>query len=285
MIREIEVCLARLINDCEEPTLREAMAYAALGPGKRIRPRLFLAACESVMGSYDEVGMQFACCLELIHAYSLAHDDLPAMDNDDLRRGQPTVHKKYNEATAILAGDALLNLAFEVMARVCSSHFHLHRPALTMSVIAEAAGSNGMIGGQMRDLAAEGKELDLLALDGIHRRKTGALFAAAMEAGATLSGADFKLTKKMGAMGRKLGLIFQIRDDILDETANAQTIGKNPGSDKHNRKSTYVSLLGLERAQEIYTQLCSEILEEMQTLPNKTFSLLELTTHIIAREK
>ncbi|MCL2188722.1 MAG: polyprenyl synthetase family protein [Defluviitaleaceae bacterium] len=284
MIKQIDACLERLIATCEEPSLRDAMHYAALGAGKRIRPRLFLAACEAMCGGYDEAALQFACCLEMIHAYSLVHDDLPAMDNDDLRRGRPTVHKQFDEATAILAGDALLSHAFEIMARVCACAESVQQDyAQTMLIIARAAGANGMIAGQVRDLASEGKQLDMDTLEQIHRRKTGALFAAALEAGATLGGNTH--TQEMRKLGYTLGLAFQIRDDILDVTSTAEALGKNPGSDINNQKSTYVSLAGLETAQEMYKNISADVLALVDSIPAKTLTLRDLITQVLTRDK
>ncbi|MCL2203054.1 MAG: polyprenyl synthetase family protein [Defluviitaleaceae bacterium] len=285
MIKEIDARLEALINTCEEPRLRDAMRYSALGAGKRLRPRLLLASCEAARGSYDATALDFACCLEMIHAYSLAHDDLPAMDNDDLRRGAPTTHKQFDEATAILAGDALLNHAFETMSRLCADFFRLRRPALAMSIIAKAAGANGMIAGQMMDLQSEGKAIDIETLKGIHRRKTGALFTAAMEAGAVLGGGTRLFVQGMVRLGNLLGLAFQVRDDIFDVTATADALGKNPGSDEKNQKATYVSLFGLEKAGNIYEKLSHDALALVQSLPCKTTALHGLVTQIIAREK
>ncbi|MCL2499906.1 MAG: polyprenyl synthetase family protein [Defluviitaleaceae bacterium] len=285
MIEAIEKNLERLINTCEEPRLREAMLYSALSPGKRVRPRLFLSACEAAKGSYDATALDFACCLEMIHVYSLIHDDLPAMDDDDLRRGRPTTHKQYDEATAILAGDALLNHAYETMSRLCADFFRLRRPVIAMAIIAKAAGVNGMIAGQMVDLQSEGKKITLDDLKGIHRRKTGALFTAALEAGAILGGGTRLFVQGMAKLGGMVGLAFQIRDDILDVTATCEQIGKMPGSDARNEKVTYVSLLGLQKAEDTYKKLSNEALALAQSLPCRTNSLRDLVMQIINREK
>jgi geranylgeranyl diphosphate synthase type II len=285
MINDIENRLTELINTCDEPRLREAMLYSALSPGKRVRPRLLLAACEAARGSYDATALDFACCLEMIHAYSLVHDDLPAMDNDDLRRGRPTTHKQYDEATAILAGDALLNHAYETMSRLCADFFRLRRPVIAMAIIAKAAGANGMIAGQMLDLESEGKKISIDTLKGIHRRKTGALFTAGMEAGATLGGGTRLFVQGIARLGGLVGLAFQVWDDILDVTSTADTLGKNPGSDSKNQKVTYVSLLGLAKAEDVYKKLSHDALALAHSLPCKTPSLRDLVAQIIVREK
>ncbi|MCL2602944.1 MAG: polyprenyl synthetase family protein [Defluviitaleaceae bacterium] len=285
MFEDIERRLAELINTCEEPRLREAMLYSALSPGKRVRPRLLLSACEAAKGSYDATALDFACCLEMIHAYSLVHDDLPAMDDDDLRRGRPTTHKQYDEATAILAGDALLNHAYETMSRLCADFFRLRRPVVAMAIIAKAAGASGMIAGQALDLQCEGKKITLEDLKGIHKRKTGALFTAAMEAGAILGGGTRLFVQGMAKLGGMMGLAFQIRDDILDVVATHEQIGKTPGSDAKNEKVTYVSLLGLQKAEDTYKRLSHDVMALAHALPCKTGSLRELVAQIISREK
>jgi geranylgeranyl diphosphate synthase type II len=285
MIKEIDSRLAELVDACTEPRLRGAMRYGALGPGKRIRPRLLLAACEGAKGHYTATALDFACCLEMLHAYSLAHDDLPAMDNDDLRRGRPTLHRQFDEATAILAGDALLNHAYETMARLCADQYRQRRPVVAMGVIAEAAGANGMVAGQMMDLASEGREISVETLREIHRHKTGALFTAALEAGAILGGAARPFVKGMKALGDLLGLLFQVRDDIFDVVATPEQIGKMPGSDAKNNKTTYVSLLGLEKAEALYGKLSREATALVKSLPCKTATLRDLVAQTIGREK
>jgi geranylgeranyl diphosphate synthase type II len=285
MIDAINERLEALIYTCDNEALREAMLYSAMGAGKRIRPRLLLAACEGARGSYDETALDFACCLEMLHAYSLVHDDLPAMDNDDLRRGKPTAHKQFGEAMAILAGDALLNHAFEMMADLCVKFFRSRRPASAMQIIARAAGVNGMITGQVLDLANEGKQTDIETLKNIHRHKTSALIAAAVEAGALLGGGTRKLIYHTARLGKNLGLAFQVQDDMLDVTATAETLGKQPFSDKKNEKATYISVLGLEKTQEIYQQLAQDVRTMAHDLPSKTPALCNLVDEILNREK
>jgi len=211
------------------------------------------------------------------------------MDDDDMRRGRPTTHIQFDEATAILAGDALLNLAYETMAQVCAHNKSLHTPAVAMAIIAQAAGSNGMIGGQMLDLQSEGTQIDIDTLRSIHRRKTGALFTAAFEAGAILGGAlglGLPLfVQDMHKLGSLVGLLFQMRDDILDITSTAAQLGKQPGSDAKNQKVTYVSLLGMEKAQELHKKLSQDVLTLTRSLPSETPTLRNLIDQIIIREK
>ena len=285
MINEINTRLAELLDPINEPRLRDAMCYATLGEGKRLRPQLLLAACEAAGGSYDATALDFACCLEMIHAYSLVHDDLPAMDDDDLRRGRPTTHIQYDEATAILAGDALLNLAYETMAQICAKFFRFRKPAQAMAIIAKAAGSNGMIGGQMLDLQSEGTDIDIETLRTIHRHKTGALFTAAFEAGVTLGGGTRLFFQGMSKLSNLVGLLFQMRDDILDITATAEQLGKQPGSDAKNQKVTYVSLLGMTQAEELHKKLTRDVLTLTKCLPCKTPTLSNLINQVIIREK
>jgi geranylgeranyl diphosphate synthase type II len=285
----IDARMRVLINGCA--SLREEMAYSVFAGGKRLRPRLLLAACETAGGAYDDTAVDFACAVEMIHTYSLIHDDLPAMDDDALRRGKPTSHIKYGEANAILAGDALLNLAFEVMANRVAAGFNrqseapangikqfpgAERPARAMAVIAKASGASGMIAGQAADMEYEGKEIDAATLTYIHANKTGALIASCLEAGAILGGADDEAVNGYAALGRKMGLAFQIRDDILDVTATEAQLGKPIGSDEKNLKNTYVSVHGLERAREEYKKLSAGILEDLAD------SLLKLFTEVFS---
>jgi geranylgeranyl diphosphate synthase type II len=219
--------------------LIEAMEYSLMAGGKRLRPALALGAARAA-GADDAVAMPAACALEMIHTYSLIHDDLPAMDNDDLRRGRPTAHKAFGEATAILAGDSLLTLAFEVLADAGN--------AAVIREIAHASGVCGMAGGQFIDLQSEGKQLTLDALREIHRCKTGALIRASVRAGALLANAPAHTLDALTAYGEHIGLAFQIADDILDVVGDEAAIGKPVGSDIANEKATYPALLGLDRS-------------------------------------
>ncbi len=245
-----------LVEDALDASIRddgsrlvEAMRYALLGGGKRIRPILLLAAADAV-GTDRPASpalMPFACAIEMIHAYSLVHDDLPAMDDDELRRGRPTLHIRYDEALAILAGDGLLTEAFSVMSGVAAQTAD-PAAARAAAEIAAAAGAAGMVGGQADDMAAEGSEAGVDEVERIHRRKTGALLRAAVRAGALLGGADQKQLSALTAYGESLGLAFQVVDDVLDATAPTQATGKTAGRDRERGKRTYPVLLGLDGA-------------------------------------
>ncbi|MCD7905803.1 MAG: polyprenyl synthetase family protein [Clostridiales bacterium] len=235
----------------------EAMGYSVFAGGKRLRPLLLLGACEAVGGDISEA-LGFACAIEMIHTYTLIHDDLPAMDNDDFRRGKPTCHKAFSEDIAILAGDGLLNLGFEVMLSeaVKKGGAEYTRAALT---IGELCGVKGTIGGQVVDLLSEEKKADEETLLYIHKTKTAALIQAALKAGAIIGGADHKALSSLDEIGYKMGIAFQIKDDILDITSTTEVLGKPVGSDDKNNKSTYVSVFGFDRANEDYLRLSEEV--------------------------
>jgi geranylgeranyl diphosphate synthase, type II len=220
--------------------------YSLIGGGKRVRPVLLLAVCD-LLGYPRQQGLPFACALELIHTYSLIHDDLPAMDNDDLRRGRPTCHVAFGEAMAILAGDALLNRAYEIMLDAIPAS-GLERGLSAASQIAAAAGSRGMIGGQALDLAAAGHTIDASQLRLMHQMKTGALLKAPVLAAASLAGAEPDVCGLLAEYAEAIGLAFQIKDDILDETADEAALGKSAGKDRRDSKPTFVSLFGLDEA-------------------------------------
>ncbi len=230
------------------PRLLEAMRYAVLSGGKRVRPILALAACEAAPAA-PELALPFGCAVELVHAYSLVHDDLPAMDDDELRRGRPTVHVVYGEALAILAGDALLTEAFRVAADGArQAGIDPARALGVIATVAAAAGAAGMVGGQVADLEAEGVVADRATVESIHRRKTAALIAAAVDAGAVAGGADGDRRAALAEYGRALGLAFQIADDILDATAPTAVTGKRVGGDAEHGKATFPGVLGLDGA-------------------------------------
>ncbi len=220
--------------------LREAVEYALLGPGKRVRPALVLLACEAEGGARERA-LPAAAAVEMIHAYSLAHDDLPAMDDDHLRRGRPTLHVRFGEALAILAGDALQTLAFETLARQEDAALAREQ----VRILAGASGAEGMVGGQVLDLAAEGTRGSWKVVEEIHRRKTGALLGACLELGAAAAGAS---SASWRPFGRAVGLLFQITDDLLDATAATEALGKTAGKDAHQGKATVVGALGLPEA-------------------------------------
>ncbi len=236
--------------------IKDAMAYSVFAGGKRMRPLLTLGMCEMLGGSVEDA-LPFACAVEFIHTYSLIHDDLPAMDDDDMRRGKPTNHKVFGEATAILAGDGLLNMAYELMSARCTEQPG-RRTSAAMHEVARAAGIFGMVGGQVADMYFENRNVTNRALLYIHERKTAALIKAALVSGAIIAGADEQTAAAVADAGVKLGVAFQIKDDILDVTADEQTLGKPTGSDLKNQKATYVSLHGLEKAHGDYAALSTE---------------------------
>ncbi len=227
-----------------EDVVQEAMRYSLLGGGKRLRPLLALLTGEA-LGAGRDLCLPYACALEMVHTYSLIHDDLPAMDNDDLRRGRPTCHKVYGEATAILAGDALLTRAFEILGE---AYVELPAPRLarTLQAFAGALGARGMVGGQSRDLAAEGKAIGLEELQRIHAGKTGALIRVSLEGVALLAGAPEPAVRRLAEYGDLLGLAFQIKDDLLDIEATAEQLGKTPGKDVAAQKATYPRIVGID---------------------------------------
>ncbi len=276
----VQAALERWLPDEREaaaaPRLAEAMRYSALAPGKRLRPALALAGARAVGGS-DADALPYACALELIHTYSLIHDDLPAMDDDDLRRGRPTSHKVYGDALAILAGDALHTLAFELVLRETSDPA---RAGLLARELAVASGYHGMVGGQVADLAAGGGVPDAEVLEAIHRRKTGALIAAAVRGGARAAGADDATLAAFGNFGAALGLAFQITDDILDVTGSAAALGKTPGKDERESKLTYVALLGLDGARARADREVERALEALRGIAGT--ELLGAIAHFVA---
>lgn len=262
-------------------TLREAVRYSLFAGGKRLRPALALGACEMVCGT-DAPALPAACALEMIHTYSLIHDDLPAMDNDDLRRGRPTLHKVAGEAMAILAGDALLTMAFHILARDGASN-----PAIisVIAEIAEAAGAWGMVGGQVLDMAHEGQQAGLEALRRTHAAKTGALIRVSVRAGARLAGATEEASSALTRYGESLGLAFQIADDILDVTGTEAAIGKPVGSDVANEKSTYPALLGLPRAQALAGEAARHAVEALESFGGEAEIFRALARFVVHRNR
>ena len=248
--RKIEERMKGIVSDLNTPeNLRSAMNYSLEAGGKRLRPLLVLAVLRA-FGKNPLIGLDTACAIEMIHTYSLIHDDLPSMDDDDLRRGKPTNHKVYGEATAIRAGDGLLTLAFGVIANQEQAR---QNPAVALELVAElskAAGAEGMVGGQVADMEGEMRNLSLSELEYIHVHKTGKLLSYSILAGAILAGADDWEKEHLQTYAHHLGLAFQIRDDILDIEGSESKIGKPVGSDETNHKSTYPSLLSMEGAKE-----------------------------------
>lgn len=267
------------LDDVPEP-LAEAMAYSLLAGGKRIRGALLLAAAQRA-GRARGDAMPFARALEMIHAYSLIHDDLPAMDNDILRRGKPTNHVVYGEANAILAGDGLLNLAFEEMLDACAQQGE--RAVAAARCIARAAGGTGMVGGQTLDLAATGSFADGQALRRMHEKKTGALLLAAIGAGLRLGGVEEGFLSDMERYGRHLGMLFQITDDILDREGSEQTLGKSIGKDDLAHKTTYVTLHGLSGARTLAREECQRAKDALEGWENVDF-FRRLAQYILDRK-
>ena len=261
-------------------TLHEAMRYAVLGGGKRVRPLLVHAAGE-VVGATPEACDAAACAVEMIHAYSLVHDDMPCMDDDDLRRGRPTVHKAYDEATALLVGDALQTQAFIVLAQ--ASALGAEARLKLVSELAVASGSVGMCGGQAIDLQNVGRAMTREALEGMHRMKTGALLRASVRMGALCGNIDPAGLAALDRYAAAVGLAFQVVDDILDVTADTATLGKTAGKDAANDKPTYVSLLGLDAARELAAQLRTDAHEALAGFGARASRLAELADLIVLR--
>ena len=259
---EVDAALQSLLPRAEGPAARlmETMRYAVFSGGKRLRPVLALATCEAFGGRVEDA-LAPAAAVELVHTYSLIHDDLPAMDDDDLRRGRPTAHKAFGEAEAILAGDALLTLAFEVMALHPAGEALAPRRVEAVAVLARRAGHSGMVGGQLADLLAEKRPPAEAPVEWIHRHKTGALLAASVEIGALHAGASTDDLAAMTRYGEAMGLAFQITDDILDRTASAEALGKTPGKDEKAGKATYPALVGLDESRQTAARLVALALE------------------------
>lgn len=265
-------------------SLHQAMRYSVFAGGKRLRPILMIAACESLGGHAGQV-LHAACAMEMIHTYSLIHDDLPAMDDDDFRRGRPTNHKVYGEATAILAGDALLTEAFRILADAEANRSV--PPATVIKVIelvARYAGSQGMVGGQVVDMESEGKEIDFPTLEYIHTHKTGGLILASVQVGALLGGANDSQVAAIKRFGGAAGLAFQIADDILDVVGDQQHLGKNVGSDQARGKATYPAQLGLDEARQRADELCEIAISALAPLGQSAEILQELARYIVNRD-
>lgn len=266
-------------NECPAP-LAAAIRYSLLGPGKRLRPRLVLLAAEACGGSVD-AALPAACAVEMIHAYSLVHDDLPAMDDDELRRGRPTCHKAFGEALAILAGDALLALAFEVVATRI-------RPAETAAAccaeLARAAGATALVGGQADDLDNSGGLGDIPQLERIHRRKTGAMFRASLRLGGMVAGADDRRLAALDSYGANLGLAFQITDDLLDVAGDEQAVGKQVGKDADRGRRTYPALLGAEASAHRVAMLVEAACDALAVFGSQAAGLVKLAQTIPQRD-
>jgi geranylgeranyl pyrophosphate synthase len=276
--------LRRILADQTEipHPLKEAMEYMLFSPGKKIRSAIVLWCCELIGGQVNESALLAAAAIEMVHTYSLIHDDLPAMDDDDFRRGQLSCHKKFDEATAILAGDALLTLAFEILTD------GVENPRMSVQMIrllAESAGPAGMIAGQMTDLLAEQTPGTMDLLRHIHINKTGRMFAAAAGLGAIAGGAEDKQLEELLQYGLKLGLCFQIADDILDETVQSEQLGKTAGKDKQQGKLTYPSLIGLKESQKAAKELTREAVDAIDSFGDEAEILRQLAKQLLSRNK
>jgi farnesyl diphosphate synthase len=283
-LARVEDALSAWVVADAPAALGDAMRYAVLDGGKRLRPLLVLAACEAVHGN-PEAALRAACAVELIHAYSLVHDDLPCMDNDVLRRGKPTVHVKFGEAQALLAGDALQALAFELLAPEGST---VPAPvqATLCRLLARAAGYAGMAGGQAIDLASVGRVLDESQLREMHRRKTGSLLQGSVLMGAACGCVDEQARAALAGYGAAIGLAFQVVDDILDVTADCATLGKTPGKDAAQDKPTYVGLLGLDGSRRFAQELLEQALAALAGSGlADTQGLQALAMMVVNREK
>lgn len=305
-LQAVEFALNKWVGRDAPPSLAQPMRYAVLDGGKRLRPLLVIAAAQAVDGQ-AAAALRAACAVELIHAYSLVHDDMPCMDNDTLRRGKPTVHVAYGEASALLAGDALQALAFELLtplpaagrvehasagdhaqghAGVCPAHQSIDAAtqARLCALLARASGALGMAGGQAIDLASVGQTLDEAALRHMHSLKTGALLAASVNMGAACGSPSAEAAAALAQYGQSLGLAFQVIDDVLDVVADAATLGKTPGKDAAADKPTYVSLMGLDAARALAQQLLDEALAALDCsqLPD-TRALAALARMVVQR--
>jgi len=265
------------------PTLHRAMRYSVQAGGKRLRPILVIAGAEAVGGAIEQV-METACALEMIHTYSLIHDDLPAMDNDDYRRGMPTNHKKFGEAIAILAGDALLTLAFKLIALNGARTGDARIIAALVTDIADAAGTDGMVGGQVVDIESEGKAITPETLEYIHRHKTAALLRGSLWVGARLGGADAAALAAIDDAGQSLGLAFQIVDDILDVEGSLEALGKTAGSDARKQKATYPALHGLEVSRREARRLIEEAKSRLAVFGDRATPIRALADFVVERK-
>ena len=267
-------------------SLYKAIQYSLFAGGKRIRPILSMAAFEAIGGRGDKI-LPFACALEMIHTYSLIHDDLPALDNDDYRRGKPTCHKVFGESIGILAGDALLTEAFKLMTDRTIQEFSIHNGGSILDVInevAQAAGMSGMVGGQVLDIESEGKEVDFPTLQYIHTHKTGALILVSVRVGAKLGGASEETLKALTHYGERIGLAFQIADDILNVEGKAALLGKKTGSDLSRGKATYPVLLGLEESKRRGKELVELAVKAVESFGPEAEPLREIAWFILSRE-
>jgi geranylgeranyl diphosphate synthase type II len=283
----IDTALDRWLPIPQGPSsqVAEAMRYSVMAGGKRVRPILFLAGAQAVNGDQEAL-LPVACAIECIHTYSLIHDDLPAMDNDDLRRGKPTCHKVYGEAIAVLAGDGLLTYAFELMCRP-ESREKISLSLLTEAIfiLARAAGVSGMVGGQTADILMEGQSIDPETLSFMHSCKTGALIQASVEMGGLLGKGSHEEIYHLKRYGRSLGLAFQIIDDLLDVEGDQEVIGKPVGSDDKNQKATYPALFGIEETKKKAQELLAEALSELTSFDKTADPLRAIARYVVERDR
>lgn len=281
----VDAALKQLLQapNAELERLYAAMQYSVMNGGKRVRPLLVFASCEALGGDIKQA-YGAACAVELIHAYSLVHDDLPAMDDDALRRGQPTTHIAFDEAYAILAGDALQSLAFDALCNEALSSISCTQRLDMLKILARASGAAGMVGGQAIDLSSVGKTIDLATLELMHRHKTGALIEASVQLGAIASNqATPQALQQLSEYAQAIGLAFQVQDDILDVTSDTQTLGKQQGSDHEHAKPTYPALLGLEHAKQYADSLREQAHSALTGFDNRADHLRHLADYIVSR--
>ena len=284
--QEIEKLIQRYLPEEKgyQKTILEAMNYSMLAGGKRLRPMLMIETYKLFAGSSKSIE-PFAAAIEMIHTYSLVHDDLPAMDNDEYRRGKKTTHSVYGESMGILAGDALLNYAYETAATAFSLDTDHVADAKAFQILTKKAGVYGMVGGQTVDVESEGQEISRDKLDFIYRLKTGALIEASMLIGAVLAKATEEEQQIIEKVAGEVGLAFQIQDDILDVTSTLEVLGKPIGSDEKNHKATYVAFEGIEKAKEEVERLSVDAMDQIASLSEKNPFLIELLRYLIHREK
>lgn len=286
-IAETEKAICRYLpaEEGKQKIVIEAMNYSVMAGGKRFRPLLISEAYRVLGGCNKDVVEPFMAAMEMIHTYSLVHDDLPAMDNDEYRRGKKTTHAQYGEAIGILAGDGLLNYAFETAVKAFESEEEPQKIAKALKLLAEKPGIHGMLGGQVVDVESCDKPVTEELLSYIHTLKTGALIEGSLMIGASLAGADELTLKKMERIGRSVGLAFQIQDDILDVTSTTEVLGKPVNSDEKNHKTTYVTLKGLEKARQEVAAYSEEAVGLLQSIAGDTEFLEQLFLWLIQREK
>ena len=282
---QVNLWLDRLVpgQEAYPEIIHRAMRYSLFAGGKRLRPTLTITTGE-MFGADTDLIMPLSCAIEMIHTYSLIHDDLPAMDNDDMRRGRPTCHKVFGEAIALLAGDALLTRAFQALAEMNVEEALLGRKIRLIAELAAAAGTvNALIGGQVVDLESQGKETDKATLDYIHRSKTGAMIRASVRCGAIAGGASDDEIEVLTVYGEKIGLAFQITDDLLDRLATSQELGKTAGKDQAVNKATYPAIYGVDASREHAARLIDEAIAALQTLDRDTKMLQAIAYFVINR--